>query len=609
MTPPPEARPPRIQIQDVWPSIDCGSFPAKRTLGTEFEVYATIFADGHEVLRAVVRYREPGEKKWVEVPMESLVNDRWHAVFPVDRLGRWEYSVSAWIDRIASWRYELERKVDAGQADLASELAEGALLLGVAELTVEQGLAAEDDKTTREAERTLDAPLELIVDRERASFGAWYELFPRSFGGFAGVERLLPDFAALGFDVLYFPPIHPIGSTHRKGKNNSLKAGRGDPGSPWAIGSAQGGHTAVAPELGTLEDLERLTAAASEHGLEIALDLALQCSPDHPWLIEHPEWFQHRPDGTLKYAENPPKRYQDIYNLNFESEDWRGLWQALLDVVLFWAEHGIRIFRVDNPHTKPVAFWSWLIREAQAVHPELVFLSEAFTRPALMATLAKAGFSQSYTYFTWRNTKWELTEYLTQLTRGGLPQFFRPNFFANTPDILTDYLQHGGRAAFEARLVLAATLSPSYGIYSGFENCERVPIAPGSEEYLDSEKYEVKERQLDGALLPLAARLNEIRRTNPAFRRLENLRFLDTASEQLIAYAKQDGEDTVIVCVNLDTSLPGEGLVTVPAELELPPSFTVRDLLSGAEWRWGAGGNYVRLVPGEQQAHVLVVAT
>ena len=589
----------------MWPSVDCATFPAKRTVGSEVEIYATIFAEGHDVLRAALRHRAPGGRKWVEVPMEPLFNDRWRGTFPVDRLGRWEYSVTAWIDRIASWRYELERKAEAGQTDLAGELAEGAALLGVAELTLELGLAVEDDPSAREAEVSLAAPLELIVDRERAAFGAWYELFPRSFGGFAGVERLLPEFAALGFDVLYFPPIHPIGVKHRKGKNNSLTAGPGDPGSPWAIGGADGGHTAIAPELGTLADLERLTAAAAEHGIEIALDVALQCSPDHPWLTEHPEWFHRRPDGTLKYAENPPKRYQDIYSLSFDSEDWRGLWQALLDVVLFWAGHGIRIFRVDNPHTKPVAFWAWLIRESQAVHPDLVFLSEAFTRPAMMATLAKAGFSQSYTYFTWRNAKWELTEYLTELTRGDLPQFFRPNFFTNTPDILTEYLQLGGRPAFEARLVLAATLSPSYGIYSGFESFERVPFAPGSEEYLDSEKYEVKTRALDGPLLPLAARLNEIRRAHPALQRLDNLRFLDTASDLLIAYVKQEGEDTLIVCVNLDPFLPREGLVSIPAELELPPSFAVRDLLSSAEWRWTADGNYVRLAPG--QSHLLVV--
>jgi starch synthase (maltosyl-transferring) len=606
---PPSKRLPRIEIQDVRPSVDCGAYAVKRTLGEELEVHATVFADGHDVLRAAVRYRPPDTRRWLEVAMEPLGNDRWRGVVPLDRLGRWQYAVTAWIDRLASWRDELERKTDAGQIDLTAELAEGAALLGVEKLSIDDARAVTGDPTAREGESSPVAPLELIVDRERATFGAWYELFPRSFGGFAGVEALLPDFAALGFDVLYFPPIHPIGHTHRKGRNNTLKAGPNDPGSPWAIGSGEGGHMAVARELGTVADLERLTAAAARHGLEIALDLALQCSPDHPWLAEHPTWFQHRPDGTLKYAENPPKRYQDIYNLSFDSEDWRGLWQALLEVVLFWAGRGIRIFRVDNPHTKPVAFWAWLIREAQAVHPDLVFLSEAFTRPAMMATLAKAGFSQSYTYFTWRNTKAELTEYVTELTRGDLPQFFRPNFFANTPDILTEYLQRGGRPAFEARLVLAATLSPSYGIYSGFETLERIPFAPGSEEYLDSEKYELKDRRLDGELLSLVARLNEIRRTNEALRRLDNVRFLSTADEQLIAYAKQSGTNTIVVCVNLDPAAAREGLVAITADLDLPPSFVVHDLLSDAEWTWRTGGNYVRLVPGEQQAHVLSVVT
>jgi starch synthase (maltosyl-transferring) len=335
----------------------------------------------------------------------------------------------------------------------------------------------------------------------------------------------------------------------------------------------------------------------------LALDLALQCSPDHPWLTEHPEWFSRRPDGTLKYAENPPKRYQDIYNLNFESAEWRELWRALLDVVLTWVGRGIKIFRVDNPHTKPVAFWAWLIREAQAVHPDVVFLSEAFTRPAMMATLAKAGFSQSYTYFTWRNARWELVEYMTELSRGALPEFLRPNFFANTPDILTEYLQTGGRHAFEARLVLAATLSPSYGIYSGFENLEHTAVAHGSEEYLNSEKYEVKARKLDGPLLPLVAKLNQIRRAHPAFRRIDNLRFLDTTGESLLAYAKDD----IVVCVNLDPHAGHEGLVTIPPHLGLPPSFPVRDLLSGGLWQWGTGENYVKLVPGERQAHILVV--
>jgi starch synthase (maltosyl-transferring) len=608
VTAPPKKAPARIQIQDVWPSLDCGRWPAKRSLGEALDVSATIFADGHDVLRAAVRHRAAGARKWLEAPMEHLGNDRWTGTVTFEKLGRCQYSIVAWVDRFASWRHELDRKVEAGQADLTSELAEGAALLGLKTLTIDEALAAEPD-LPREAELVLDPPLELIVDRERARIGAWYELFPRSFGGFAGVAKAVPRLAELGFDVLYFPPIHPIGTTHRKGRNNRLEAKPGDPGSPWAIGAKEGGHEAVAPDLGTVADLERLVATAAEHGLEIALDLALQCSPDHPWLKQHPEWFQHRPDGTLKYAENPPKRYQDIYNLNFASEDWRGLWQALLDLVLLWAGRGIRIFRVDNPHTKPIEFWAWLIREAQAVHPDLVFLSEAFTRPALMATLAKAGFSQSYTYFTWRNTRHELTDYVTELARGDTVQFFRPNFFTNTPDILTEYLADGGRPAFEARLVLATTLSPSYGIYSGFENLERVPVRAGSEEYLDSEKYELKARTLDGPLLPMVARLNTARREHPALRHFDDVTFLETANEQLLAYLKQEEDDTVVVVVNLDPKTAQTGLVTVPAAAGLGDSFAVTDLLEGGSWTWKTGGNYVKLVPGERQAHVLSVAS
>jgi len=571
-------------------------------------VNATIFADGHDVLRAALRFRPVGSRRWQETPMEPLGNDRWHARFEPTQLGRWQFTIAAWVDRFASWRHELDRRVVGGQRDLEGALLEGAALLGVEELTLEQALdPALEPKLGRAEETLLERPLEVVVDPPDARVGAWYELFPRSFGGFAGVERILPRLAELGFDVLYFPPVHPIGRTHRKGRNNALAAGPGDPGSPWAIGADGGGHTAVHPELGTLDDLDRLVRSARAHGLEVALDLALQCSPDHPWLAEHPEWFHRRPDGTLKYAENPPKRYQDIYNLNFDSEDWRGLWAALLDVVRFWVGHGVRIFRVDNPHTKPVAFWEWLIREVHAERPDVVFLSEAFTRPAMMATLAKAGFSQSYTYFTWRNTKAELTEYVTELARGELPEFFRPNFFVNTPDILNAYLQRGGRAAFEARLVLAATLSPSYGIYSGFEHCEATPLEPGSEEYLNSEKYEVKERALDGPLLPLVARLNAIRRESPALQRLDGVTFLETANFELIAYAKQAAGETIVVCVNLDPSQAHEGLVVCPPELGLPASFPVRDLLDGTVYAWRAEGSYVRLEPGTRQAHLFRV--
>jgi len=595
--------PPRIQIQNVWPSLDCGRYPVKRTAGDQVEVWADVFRDGHEIVRAAVRYRRVGSRSWRQVEMEHHQADRWRGVFEPDALGRWQFVVEAWVDRAASWRDELQRKVDAGQKDLAGELAEGAALLGVPSLTVEQGLA---DTTHDRSEATRGPVLEVDVDRERARFGAWYELFPRSWGGFRGVEKMLPELAELGFDVVYLPPIHPIGRTNRKGKNNALVAAPGDPGSPWAIGSAEGGHTAVAPELGTLAELERLCARATELDMDVALDFAIQCSPDHPWLREHPEWFHRRPDGTLKYAENPPKRYQDIYNVNFACEDWRGLWEALRDVVLFWVERGVRAFRVDNPHTKPLAFWEWLLREVREREQGVIFLSEAFTRPVRMATLAKAGFSQSYTYFTWKNAKWELTEYMRELTRSTMPEFFRPNFFANTPDILHEYLQQGGRPAFEARLVLAATLSPSYGIYSGFERCENVPVHAGSEEYLDSEKYELKQRRLDGELLPMIAKLNAARRENPALQRLDNLTFLETANEELIAYAKQEPGSTVLVCVNLDPKTAREGLATVPDLLGLGASFPAVDLVTGKKFTWKTGGNYVSLPPG--QAHVLRAA-
>jgi starch synthase (maltosyl-transferring) len=597
----------RIQIQRVWPMLDCGNYPAKRSLGDEVEVWADVFGDGHDVLRAVVRYRPPGSRRFVETPMEPIGNDRWHGSFVASELGRWQFTITAWIDRWASWQWELNRKLEAGQKDLASELLEGAALAGVESLTLEQAL---DPAAAPPAERrgeTSVLPLELIVDRERARFGSWYELFPRSWGGFKGVEEHLPALAELGFDVVYFPPIHPIGRTHRKGRNNALSAARGDPGSPWAIGGPEGGHLAVNPELGTIGDFDRLVERARELGIEIALDFAIQCSPDHPWLEEHPEWFHRRPDGTLKYAENPPKRYQDIYNLNFDSGDWESLWRALLDVVLHWVGHGVRVFRVDNPHTKPVPFWRWLIGEVQATHPDVVFLSEAFTRPAMMSTLAKAGFSQSYTYFTWRNTKAELVEFMTDLTKSDWPEFYRPNVFTNTPDILHAYLQKGGRPAFEARLILAATLSPSYGIYSGFEDCERVPLHEGSEEYLNSEKYEVKQRSLDGPLLPLAARLNRVRRENPALQWLDNLTFVETESIDLLGYVKRRGRNTVFVVVNLDAKEAREGVAIVPAAMGLPPTFRLRDLLDDTTYTWHVGRNYVRLEPGVRQAHVLRV--
>jgi starch synthase (maltosyl-transferring) len=593
--PAPKSPQPRIQIQAVEPQLDCGRYPVKRTVGDTVDVYATVLKDGHDTLAGAVRVKGPGDARWREEPLVELGQDRFGGSFAVDRPGRWQFAVTSWTDRIATWQTELRRKAEAGQTDLASELAEGALLLG-REVTLAEGLAA--DAGDRHG-GTTSPTFAVDVDRELARFGSWYELFPRSWGGFRGVAEVLPELARLGFDVVYLPPIHPIGHTNRKGRNNAVEAKPGDVGSPWAIGSEDGGHDAINPELGTWDDFDAMVAAAKAAGVEIALDFAIQCSPDHPWLSKHPEWFNRRPDGTLKYAENPPKRYQDIYNVNFESEDWQALWQALLDVVLHWVGRGITVFRVDNPHTKPAPFWEWLIAEVRREHPDVIFLSEAFTRPAMMTTLAKAGFAQSYTYFTWKNTKAELVEYVEQLLAWSV--FYRPNAFVNTQDILHEYLQHGGPPAFEARLVLAATLSPSYGIYSGFESFENTPLRPGSEEYLDSEKYEVKKRALDGPLLPLVQRLNELRRAEPALQRLESIRWVETENDRLLAYAKGD-----IVCVvNIDPFAEQEGVCVIPVVLGLPPVFEAHDLLSAQTFTWRAGRNYVKLPPGK--AHIVKV--
>jgi starch synthase (maltosyl-transferring) len=598
----PKTIPARIQIQGVSPQVDCGRYPVKRTAGDEVEVTARIFRDGHETLGAAVRYKRPDATRWSETPLEPLGNDVWAGSFEVDRPGSWSFRVEAWVDRVASFQEELTRKVAAGQADLTGELSEGAVLLGEEELTVEQALAA---PAGARSEKAWSATYSVDVDRVLARFGSWYELFPRSWGGFAGVRELLPRFAELGFDVLYLPPIHPIGHTNRKGRNNSETATPGDVGSPWAIGSEEGGHDAIDPSLGTEKELRALVTDARELGIEIALDFAIQCSPDHPWLTQHPEWFHRRPDGTLKYAENPPKRYQDIYNVDFGSEDWRGLWQALLDVVLHWVGCGVTVFRVDNPHTKPLPFWEWLIGEVRREHPEVIFLSEAFTRPAPMTALAKAGFAQSYTYFTWKNTRWELLEFLGQLLEWR--EFYRPNCFANTPDILHEYLQLGGRPAFEARLVLAATLSPSYGIYSGFEHGENVPVRPGSEEYLNSEKYELKQRKLDGPLLPLVARLNAARRTNAALQWLDPVTILETENERLFAFLKRRGDNTVVTVINLDPTATQVGACVVPVSTGLPPAYPVRDLLSGEKWTWRIGRNYIKLAPG--RSHLLRIGS
>jgi starch synthase (maltosyl-transferring) len=637
----PSKPPPRIQIENPQPLIDGGRYRAKACVGDVVDVSAILFRDGHDRIRAVVRYRGPSSRRWSEAPMRHvdahIDGDTWEGAFPVEEQGHWRWSIEAWTDHFATWREELARKLDAGQRDLSSELAEGALLLrdaagraGRADAKlIEQAARVIGDEDTPAADRqaqaldpglqtaverypdrtdasAMERPIEVDVDRLRARFGSWYELFPRSWGGFAGVTAQLPRLAELGFDVLYLPPIHPIGRTNRKGANNSLTAGPRDPGSPWAIGFAEGGHTAVHPDLGTLADFDRMVSTGREHGIEIALDFAIQCSADHPWLREHPEWFHHRPDGTLKYAENPPKRYQDIYNVNFDSPDWRGLWQALKEVVDFWVDHGVRVFRVDNPHTKPLAFWEWLIGEVRSREPDVIFLAEAFTRAAMMRTLAKVGFNQSYTYFTWKNSRHELSEYVTELTTSGMQHYYRPNFFVNTPDILTEYLQRGGPPAFSARLLLGATLSPSYGIYSGFERFENAAVAAGSEEYLDSEKYEIKRRTLDGPLLPLVGRLNQIRRLHPALQRVDNVSFLATENDGLIAYAKHTESETLIIVVNIDPYWSQEGVVIVPYELGLPPVFPVVDLLSGEHFDWHIGRNYVRLDPALHAAHVML---
>jgi len=566
---------------------------------------------------------------------------RWEGEFAVSTPGSWQFSIEAWNDVFATWRDELQRKIGAGQHDLAGELSEGVVLLEASaeaasdagdRETIEAAIAtlsaAEQPETVRHeaalspelaqavdragerhAAESLDKALPLEVDRVRARFSAWYELFPRSWGGLKAVEKQIPAIAEHGFDVLYFPPIHPIGRKNRKGRNNTLVAGRDDPGVPYAIGAAEGGHDAVHPDLGTMEDLRALCDTARDAGMDVCLDIALNASADHPWLTEHPEWFQQRPDGTIKYAENPPKKYQDIYNFNWDTPDWKALWEEWLRILLVWVGAGVKVFRIDNPHTKPFPFWEWIIKEVHKVDRDVIFLSEAFTRRAVMRELAKLGFTQSYTYFTWKNSRWELTEYVNELAWTEEAEYFRPNFFPVTPDILHAYLQHGGPPAFVSRLVLAATLSPSYGIYSGYEHFENVPVREGSEEYLNSEKYEIRERALDGPLLPMMRRINEIRRENPALQVLSNVLFLDTHNDHLIAYAKQVPGNMLITVVNLDPHHAHEGSVLIPAQLGLAPVFAVEDLLSGEHYDWRIGGNYVRLDPAGQQAHVLRVVT
>ena len=628
----------RVVVEGIAPEIDAGRFPIKRTIGESVVVNADVHADGHDTLAAALLYRREGAAEWSEVPMDPLGNDRWTAQFTVTELGRYQYTVEGWIDRFGTWRTELSKKFGAGQ-DVASELLEGAALIAGTEwaatvgntaLPQEERVAAALDanlqqemegRADRSAATRYDRVLEVTVDRERARFGAWYEMFPRSAGTdpsrsatFDEAAARLPYIAGMGFDVLYLPPIHPIGRSFRKGKNNSLTPEPDDVGSPWAIGGSEGGHKAVEPGLGTIEDFDRFVASARQHGLEIALDLAYQASPDHPYVKEHPAWFRQRPDGTIKYAENPPKKYQDIYPINFESTEWDALWHELKSVIEFWIAHGVKIFRVDNPHTKPYRFWQWALGEIRRDHPDTIFLSEAFTRPKVMKYLAKSGFTQSYTYFTWRNTKAELTEYFTELTQTDVREFMRPNLFANTPDILHEYLQRGGRPAFQIRLTLAATLGATYGIYSGFELAENVPVKKGSEEYLDSEKYQIRVRNFEDphSLAELIARVNQIRRAHPALQRDWGLRFHNTDNPQLLAYSKrsEDGTDLVMVAVNLDAAHMQHGFVQLPlTQWGLPADATVEvhDLLSEERYFWRGEWNYVRLDPSLRVAHILAV--
>jgi len=634
----------RAVIDAVLPAVDGGRFAVKRVAGEPLEVEAHCFADGHDVLRARLLWRAEEAGEWQETEMQPLGNDVWRAAFTPERIGRYRYTVAAWIDRFATWRHDFGRRDDPADravavlagAELAAQAAARAKgedakaladwakrLRNSNEATLDEQMAA---IAARHPDRSLEArwPLEmpLTVERERARFSTWYELFPRSaaaepgrHGTFKDVERRLPYVAELGFDVLYLPPIHPIGRERRKGRNNAVAATPEDVGSPWAIGAQEGGHKAIHPQLGTHEDFRHLVKAAAKHGLEIALDIAYQCAPDHPYVKEHPDWLRKRADGSIQYAENPPKKYEDIYPFDFECEDWQALWAELKDVFDYWIGEGVKIFRVDNPHTKAFAFWEWAIAEVRRAHPDVIFLAEAFTRPKVMHRLAKLGFTQSYTYFAWRNTRQELTDYFTELAQGPGREYFRPNVWPNTPDILTEALQVGGRPAFMQRFALAATLAASYGIYGpAFELMERRPREPGSEEYLDSEKYQLRHWDLERAdsLRAYIAAFNRIRRENPALQEDSSLRFFRTDNEQLIAYAKQtpDGSNQIVCVVNLSPHHTHGGWVELDlASLGIEPDrpYQMHDLLSGARYLWTGARNFVQLDPQRSPAHVFRV--
>jgi starch synthase (maltosyl-transferring) len=643
----PRATGKRVVIETVSPSVDGGEFPAKSPRGDEVTVEADSFADGHDAISVVLRHRRAGRRAWTETAMIPLGNDRWRGSFTPSELGMWEFEITGWVDKFHSWRQGLVKKAEAG-VELETDLLIGSGLVEEAasrargekartlhslagdlgdedvaeeervEIGLSESLSQLMDSTPDRSQATTSDRYQVVMDREEAVFSTWYELFPRSWsaspgehGTFADVEANLGYVAGMGFDVLYLPPIHPVGSTYRKGPNNTLGAADDDPGVPWAIGSEEGGHTAIKKELGTIEDFRSLRDAVREYGMELALDIAFQCSPDHPWTREHPEWFRHRPDGTIQYAENPPKKYQDIYPLDFETSDPEGLWAALKGVFDHWIGEGIRIFRVDNPHTKPFPFWEWLIAELRREHPDVILLAEAFTRPKVMHRLAKLGFNQSYTYFAWRNTRHELIEYMSDLTQ--VSHFFRPNFWPNTPDILTEQLQTGGRPVFITRYVLAATLSASCGIYGpAYELMENRPLRTGSEEYLNSEKYQIRKWDLDDpdSLAPVITQMNKARRAHPALQRNRNMVFHHTDNDLLICYSKRAGDDVVLVVVNLDPDHAQSGWVHLDtAAIGVDPErrFQVRDLLTDRQYIWEGAQNFVQLDTIGIPAHVFSV--
>jgi starch synthase (maltosyl-transferring) len=640
----------RAVIESIAPQVDGGRFAVKRIVGDRVEVEADCFADGHDTLACRLRFRREGDAKWSETPMTALGNDRWRGDFTVVEIGRYAYSVSAWVDPFLSWRHDFERRVDADDirvaarmgaalvesaarrargedrrrlAEWARALTDAADIVALRECALDETCAALAERyPDRRYETTYPVDFPVVVDPPRAGFSSWYELFPRSTGESADVhgtfrdcEARLPYDAQMGFDIGYLPPIHPSGRLRRKGPNNSLVAGPRDVGSPWAIGAEEGGHTALHPQLGTFDDFRHFVASARALDLDVALDIAFQCAPDHPYVEAHPEWFRHRPDGSVQYAENPPKKYQDIYPFNFDSDDWRALWEELHGVIAFWIGEGVRIFRVDNPHTKPFAFWEWAIARLKRDHPDLLFLSEAFTRPRVMHRLAKVGFTQSYTYFTWRNDKRELTEYFTELTQGPGREYFRPNCWPNTPDILPESLQIGGRAAFMARLVLAATLCTNYGIYGPvFELLEHTPREAGSEEYLDSEKYEIRRFDLARAdsLAPFIERVNAARRDNRALQHEGRLVFFPTDNDELICYGRIDTDrsNALVVVVNLDPHHTQSGWVELDLSalgIDAEQPFQVHDLLTDARYAWHGSRNFVMLDPARVPAHVFRV--